>query len=69
MASEGRRATDLQPDFLRFRVAVLRLRVAALTFSDPAWIRALKLNRLHVSNVTVGHGRFIASRTARIRAR
>ena len=69
MAREGRRATDLQPDFLRFRVAVLRLRVAAFTFPDPAWIRALKLNRLHISNVTVGHRRFIASRTARTRAR
>ena len=69
MAGKRRGPSDLQPDFLRFRVAVLWLRVAALTFSDPAWIRALKLNRLHVSNVTVGHGRFIASRTARIRAR
>lgn len=66
MAREGRRATDLQPDFLRFRVAVLRLRVAAFTFSDPAWIRSLKV---HISNVTVGHRRFITSRTARIRAR
>ena len=66
MAREGRRATDLQPDFLRFRVAVLRLRVPALTFSDPTWIRALKV---HISNVTVGHRRFIASRTARTRAR
>lgn len=66
MAGKRRGPSDLQPDFLRFRVAVLRLRVATFAFSDPAWIRSLKI---HVSNVTVGHRRFIASRTASARAR
>lgn len=66
MTGKRRRAADLQPDFLRFRVAVLRLRVATFAFSDPAWIRSLEI---HASNVTVGHRRFIASRTASTRAR
>jgi len=69
MTGKRRGAADFQPDFFRLRIAVLRLRVATFAFPDPAWIRALKLNRLHISNVTVGHRRFIASRTARTRAR